>query len=260
MTTSTGARRAAWFSSPDPAPDAEAQIFLLPHAGGTSLTYRSWAATLPSGIEVRTLQLPGRQERLAEEPFTALAPLLDRLREAFEAELDGRPYVLFGHSFGALLGYRLAVAMEESGGDGPALLAVSGWAPGLASAGELDALPEMSDRELLARIAEFGLVPEEVTADPALLAAVVPAMRGDFSVARDFRDDGAAVACPVAAYCGASDPILAPGAMSAWAERTSRFLGVTEFPGGHFYLFDHAVAVHSSLDRHLRRLLAASRP
>ncbi|MEU1373703.1 alpha/beta fold hydrolase [Streptomyces triculaminicus] len=257
MTTGTGPRRAPWFSSPDPSLDAEAQLFLFPHAGGTSLTYRMWAATVSSGIECRALQLPGRQERLDEPVFTRIEPLLAELQEALEAELDGRPYVVFGHSFGALLAYRLTVEIERNGGQGPELLGVSGWAPGLVASKELEGVADMTDQQILDRVAEFGLIPDEVPVSRDMLAAVMPSLRGDFVVAADYTEDGAAVSCPIAAYGGTSDPTLGTGALEAWAGLTPEFLGATEFPGDHFYLFEHALAVQNSLDRHLRRRLAA---
>jgi len=246
--------RRRWFTTSGADPNALYQVFLFPHAGGTASMYQAWAATLPSSMDVRTLQLPGRQERLDEKPFHDVTPLLEALQEAFEAELDGRPYLLFGHSFGGLLAYRLSVAAEDAGIPLPTLLAVSGWAPGLRSSEELEAVAGMSDDALLARVAELGLMPEGTTLDPATLSTIMPAMRGDFLVAGSVKNDGALVPCPVAAYCGTADPIVRPQDMAGWAELSTDFLGVTEFPGGHFYHFDHAAAVHHGLDRQLRRL------
>ncbi|MEU9670790.1 alpha/beta fold hydrolase [Streptomyces bobili] len=263
MTMHTPPGPGSWFAAPDPSPYAEAVLFVFPHAGGTAPLYRAWAETLPSTVDVRVLRLPGRQERLSEPPFTRLAPLLDELQEALEAELDGRPYLLFGHSFGGLLAYRLTVAMEQSDGEVPQLLAISGWAPGLSSSRELNLVYEMTDADLLTRVAELGLIPDGIPANRELLATVMPSLRGDFCVAADYRDDEVAVHCPVAAYSGTSDPLLVPDgpdAMSVWADRSETFLGSTEFPGGHFYLFEHAAAIHSSLDRHLRRQLAGTWP
>ncbi len=174
MTTTGTTRRARWFTTAGADPNADHQVFLFPHAGGTAPAYQSWAATLPSTMEVRTLQLPGRQERLGETPFTEVEPLLDALLEAFEAELDGRPYVLFGHSFGGLLAYRLAVAAAWNGLPAPALLAVSAWAPGLEPAAELARVSSMSDAELLARVRQLGLMAEGATLDPATLASISP--------------------------------------------------------------------------------------
>ncbi|MGW0535300.1 thioesterase II family protein [Streptomyces sp. NPDC003032] len=256
MTTTGSTRGARWFTSSGADPNAEHQAFLLPHAGGTAPAYQAWAATLPSTMEVRTLQLPGRQERLAEEPFTDVTALLEALVEAFEAELDGRPYLLFGHSFGGLLAYRLSVAAVWSGLPAPELLAVSAWAPGLEPAAELDRVATMSDDELLTRVGQLGLMAEGTTLDPATLASIMPALRADFLTAGSLREDGEPAPCPVAAYCGTSDPIAAPGGMAAWADHCTDFLGVTQFPGSHFYHFEHAAAVQHSVHRHLRRLAA----
>ncbi|MEU1019090.1 MULTISPECIES: alpha/beta fold hydrolase [unclassified Streptomyces] len=256
MTTTGSPRRTRWFTTSGADPNADHQVFLLPHAGGTAPAYQAWAATLPSTMEVRTLQLPGRQERLAEEPYTEVEPLVDALLEAFEAELDGRPYVLLGHSFGGLLAYRLSVAAEWNGLPAPALLAVSAWAPGLEPAAELARVASMSDDELLARVAQLGLMQEGATLDPATLASIMPALRADFLAAGSLREDGEPAPCPVAAYCGTSDPIAAPAGMAAWEDHCTDFLGAAEFPGSHFYFFEHTAAVQHSLVRHLRRLTA----
>ncbi|MFJ2164711.1 thioesterase II family protein [Streptomyces griseofuscus] len=256
MSTAGRTRRARWFTTAGADPHADHQVFLFPHAGGTAPAYQAWAATLPSTMDVRTLQLPGRQERSDEEPFTDVEPLLDALLEVFEAELDGRPYLLFGHSFGALLAYRLSVAAAWNGLPAPALLGVSAWAPALEPAAELARVATMSDHELLDRVGQLGLMPEGTTLDPATLASIMPALRADFLAAGSLREGGEPAPCPVAAYCGTTDPIVAPGDMAAWADHCTDFLGATQFPGGHFYLFEHTAALQHSLDRRLRRLSA----
>lgn len=256
MTTTGSTRRARWFTTSGADPNAGHQVFLFPHAGGTAPAYQAWGATLPSTMEVRTLQLPGRQERFDEQPFTDVEPLLDALQEAFEAELDGRPYVLFGHSFGGMLAYRLAVAAAWNGLPAPALLAVSSWAPGLGWAAELAQVATLSDDQLLARVAQLGLLTEGTALDPATLASIMPAIRADFLAAGSLHEDGEPVPCPVAAYGGTSDPIVPPEALSVWAEHTADFLGATEFSAGHFHLFDHAAALQHSLERQVRKLRA----
>ncbi|MEV7422219.1 MULTISPECIES: thioesterase II family protein [unclassified Streptomyces] len=255
MTSAGGAPRAQWFTGSDADPDAPFTAFVFPHAGGSAAQYRSWSATLPPGIDVRVLQLPGRQERFHEAALDDLDAMVEALQDPFEGELDGRPYLLFGHSFGALLAYRLAVTLVRDGGTAPALLGVSGWAPGPAAGPPRESVAGMSDDELLDRVAELGMMPHGVSLDPATLATVLPALRGDLLAAGGFLDDQAPVPCPVAAYGGADDPLLPSGGMDAWARRGTAFLGTTTFTGGHFYLFDHAAAVQHSLGRHLRRLV-----
>ncbi|MFD7712770.1 thioesterase II family protein [Streptomyces sp. NPDC059785] len=243
---------ARWFHTAEPSPDAAWRLFLFPHAGGSAAAYPGWPALLP-GAEVHTVQLPGRRERRGEEPYRRLGPLIEALGEALDAELDGRPYAFFGHSLGALLAYRLTVRTERERGTGPALLAVSGWAPGRFR--PVDGLLPLPDARFTAAVRRFGVLPEEAVAEPELLALVLPALRADLALVADFRDDGARTVCPVAAYGARSDPTLEPGGLTEWAARTPAFLGSSEFPGGHFYLADGtaALAIAADLTRHLGR-------
>ncbi|MER7974258.1 alpha/beta fold hydrolase [Streptomyces sp. NPDC096080] len=249
---------ARWFTASETGPDAPYTVFVFPHAGGSAAQYRAWSATLPPDFDTRFAQLPGRQERLREKPYDDLDALVDALREPFEGELDDRPYLVFGHSFGALLGYRLAVAVAADGGPAPALLGVSGWAPGPAPGAGRESVADLTDEQLLDRVAELGMMPSGVSLDPATLATLLPALRGDLVAVSRFRDDGAPAPCPVAAYGGADDPLLPAAGMDAWERLGTPFLGSTTYPGGHFYLFDHAAAVQHSLGRHLRRLVATA--
>lgn len=241
-----------WFQSSAPRPDAAVRLFVLPHAGGNAATYARWAPLFPTDVEVQVVQLPGRQDRREEPAFTELDPLVDALYDAVEAESDGRPFAFFGHSMGALLGYRLTVAMQTEGGPGPVLLAASGWA-GAAHRTSPVPIQELSDDALISLVSEFGALPAEVVEHEEMRELVLPALRADFTVANGYQDDGARVSCPVVAYAGQSDPMLEDGVMATWSERSESFLGLRQFPGAHFYHYDHALAISADLTRQLRR-------
>ena len=245
---------ARWFRPAGARPEAPSRLFLFPHGGGAAAAYAHWSALLPTDVELLLVQLPGRHDRHTEQPFTEVAPLVEALQEALEAEADGRPFAMFGHSMGGMLAYRLTASLQRDGVSGPALLGVSSWAP----EGYLDGSREFSDlpdAELAATIAELGALPTAISASPDMLQMVLPALRADLAVFSDYVDDGAVVSCPIAAYGGLSDSLLASGAMALWATRTPAFLGVREFSGDHFYLDEHSVAVAGDLARHLRRQL-----
>ena len=247
-----------WLHPAEPEPEAGLRLILLHHSGGNATLYREWPALLPGDVSCQAVQLPGRHVRGQEQPYTRLEPLVDALAEVLAAELDDRPYALFGHSMGALLGYRLAVRAGAPGLPAPALLAVSGWAPegfGWAAGGfGSPVVPERAtDAEIVRAMAALGSLPERVAADGELLAAAVRTMRADSGVCADYRDDGAALCCPVVGYSGLDDPLLAPDAMNSWAGRTDRYLGTRRYPGGHFFLGDHAPAVTGDLVQLLRR-------
>jgi surfactin synthase thioesterase subunit len=243
-----------WFHLPQPRPQAPLRLFLFPHGGGAAASYARWADLVPHDVELVLIQLPGRHDRRAEQPFDALDPLVEALLDALEAEDDGRPYAFFGHSMGAMIAYRLTARLQDRAERGPILLAVSSWAPGGSRPGAAD-LARLPDSELAETVRGLGALPTTLLASPDMLRVLLPALRADFAVYADYCDEPAAIRCPVTAYGATDDPLLLPGAMAVWADRASTFLGAAEYPGGHFYLDTHALDVATDLSRHLRRLL-----
>lgn len=113
-----------WFRNYGPAPDACVRLVCLPHAGGSASFYFPLARALSPKIEVLAVQYPGRQDRHAEPCVQNIEDMADRIAEALGPWTD-RPYALFGHSMGAMVGFEVARRMEASG-KGPLELFVSG--------------------------------------------------------------------------------------------------------------------------------------
>jgi surfactin synthase thioesterase subunit len=91
-----------------------ARVFCFPHAGGGASLFCAWAPSVPDGMELCAIQLPGREDRLTETPFRDLAALVPELVTEIGAQLD-RPFALFGHSVGALVAYEVARSLSASG-------------------------------------------------------------------------------------------------------------------------------------------------
>jgi surfactin synthase thioesterase subunit len=258
MTEQTGT--GLWFQPPDPDLDAPLRLFLFPHAGSGGLIYRDWPGLLPTDLAAQPVQIPGRELRRAEPPFLHIEPLVSALHEALVAELDDRPFAFFGHCLGAQLAYRVTLELDRHGDPLPLLIGASGWTPVGFSMTTMEQA-HMPQPELVSWMKNLGSFPAEVYDDPALLDMIVPALRADLEVSATYVDDGAAVPCPIVAYSGKSDPLMAPESMLAWDSRTPDYLGNSTFPGGHFYIdhADHAVAVIGDYTRHLRRELERAR-
>ncbi|GAA3031082.1 thioesterase II family protein [Actinokineospora globicatena] len=234
--------------------DAETRLFLFAHAGSGAAAFRGYEDLVPAGVAAQAVTLPGRQGRRAEALPTDWAATVDELHEAVVAELDGRPYALFGHCLGAQLAYRLAVRLAEAGDEEPVLLGVSGWAPtGFFRAPANHA--EIPKADMVAWIRDLGAIPDAVAADPDLLDLVLPPVIADFRLAADHVDDGAVVDVPLVTYVGRQDTLmLDPDAMRCWADRAAHYLGHRDYGGGHFYLDAHKAAVMSDFTAHLARL------
>ena len=61
----------------DPYP--KLRLFCFPHAGGGASIFRLWHKFIPTTIEVCPVQLPGRENRIQEEPYTNITNLVKDL-------------------------------------------------------------------------------------------------------------------------------------------------------------------------------------
>lgn len=248
----------AWVTVPVTRPRARVRLFCLPHAGGGASAYQSWAAELPEFIEVRPVQLPGRENRLGESPVCDRESLVELLLGAV-VEPAQQPYALFGHSMGAMLSYELAVRAAKIGLPEPLQLFVSGFRSPTVPRRE-PAVAALSDEEFIDELIRYGGMPDELLENREYLRLLLPAVRGDFAVTESFGTDAPkALRLPVAAFGGVADEHVSAGELDAWREVTSGTCTVRRLPGGHFYLRTAASAVLAAVADELALGLELSR-
>ncbi|NJK64558.1 MAG: thioesterase [Synechococcaceae cyanobacterium SM2_3_1] len=137
------------------APADSIRLFCLPFAGGGALAYRNWMHALPAGIDLWAVQPPGRANRLKEHCLTRLTALVSVLSSELDPYLD-RPFILFGHSLGALASFELIRALRRQGLPLPQVLVVSGQgAPQLPNPNP--PLHPMPDPELIQMLRHYGV-------------------------------------------------------------------------------------------------------
>ena len=217
------------------APDAPERLFCFPHAGGGAGFFRPWCKALAPEIDVRPIELPGREWRLDEPPYRRLDDLLEPLCAALEPYLD-RPYGLFGHSMGSLVAYEVARRFSESSRPAPSCLLVSGRrGPRLPSRHRI--IFGLPDREFLDEVGRLGGMPREVLDEPDVLQMVLPTLRADYELSETYRPmPGGRLACPVAAYMGSADPEVTASELAGWRAETTGDFTTRVFLGDHFYL------------------------
>jgi medium-chain acyl-[acyl-carrier-protein] hydrolase len=229
-------------------PDATVRLFCLPYAGGSAMVYRQWAAALPDTIEVVGAELPGRGTRWKEAPGGDLRAVAATLAPEV-ARLTDIPFVLFGHSMGALLAYELALRLP---GRQPASLVLSACpAPHrLAGRPQRHRLP---DAELISEIARMDGTPQAVLNDRDLMALMLRIIRADLTMFETYTATAPTpLPCSIAALCGSSDTIVQKADVSGWRDYTAAGSSLSELPGGHFFIRKSS----SRIVDHLARLLA----
>ncbi|MEV4275061.1 thioesterase II family protein [Actinoplanes xinjiangensis] len=235
---------------------AVTRMYCFPHSGGSPGEYLRWGARLRDH-DVRAVQLPGRGSRLSEEPFTRMADLVRALigNVGFAA-----PYVLFGHSLGALVAYETARELRDRGLPGPEALVLSGTAAPHA----LPYRPLMSDLdgpELLAEIERlYGPVPAPLHEDPELSTLLLTGLRADLAIVSGYRPVPAEpLDCPITVLGGRDDDEPHDG-LRAWRSYTTGAFDLRLFPGDHFYFREHPDAFFDHLGTVLTRSAAPAVP
>lgn len=244
-----------WLACPRPNPDAKLRLFCLPYSGATASIYFPWADVLPSYIEVCPMQLPGRGPRLSEPLATRCAPAVTALAEGLLPYLN-KPFALFGHSMGALLGFELTRQLRRTGAPLPVQLFASGHgAPHLPDRNPpLHALPEP---EFLVKLRELNGTPEEVLAHDELRNLVLPILRADFAVCETYVYAAEPpLPCPISAYSGLGDDYVNREELEGWREQTSAAFMLRMFPGDHFYLNTARPYLLQALARELDQRIA----
>ena len=226
-----------WIAFRKSRPQARLRLLCLPYAGGGAITYRQWTSEMPDEIDVLPVQLPGRERRLSEKPFTRMEPLIDALAPALAPYFD-LPCAIFGHSMGAVVGFELARRLQRERGLSPMLLLASARrAPQLPPDREEDY--KLPDPELCERLREMNGTPAEVLANPELMQLMLPLIRADFELNDTYEPTAEPLLdCPVTAFGGLADEEITRQELEAWREVTTGAFKLRMFPGDHFYLHE----------------------
>lgn len=225
-----------WTLTPAPRGGAALRLLCFHHAGGGAYGYRTWVGGLRSDVELVAVQLPGRENRLQEPPLHDADAVLDGLVPALQGALPG-PYVVFGHSLGAMLAHRLACRVRRTGElPAPTHLFLSAARPPKPAAADEPAFEPPSEDAAVEQLKRYGGTPAAVLADPRLLRAFLPALLADYEILRRLRrEDEAPLDTPFTLFKGEEDPTLKPRHLAEWGALSSAPCVTHVLPGGHFY-------------------------
>lgn len=232
---STPISSSPWLVCPRPQPQSQLRLICLPYAGGAASIYRTWPNGLPPQIEVWAVQLPGRETRFAEPLIDSLDLVLEGMLHAVEPLLT-KPFAIFGHSFGSLLGFLLCRRLRAAGLPLPAhFFAAARRAPHLPP--HEPPLADLPEPALLAALRRYNGTPEAVLQHAELRALMLPILRNDFALNDSYGyHTEAPLDCPLSAFGGLRDPTLTQADLDAWRMHTSRRFSLRMLPGDHFFL------------------------
>jgi medium-chain acyl-[acyl-carrier-protein] hydrolase len=211
------------------------RLFCLPHAGGGATAFHSWNDALPASVQVCSVLLPGRETRLSEPLYSRMEPLVEAMARELGSWQD-IPYVVFGHSMGALLAFEWVRRLQREKHSMPAWLFLSGRrAPDLAS--DMNLLHSLSDAEFVAELTRlYKGIPDEFLLNAEFMEVLLPILRADIAMVESYRfHEGEPLDCPITVLAGSQDASVNWDQLLAWNRQTRGPFKVQILPGGHFY-------------------------
>lgn len=235
-----------WFlktkTSDDP---VQLRVYLFPPAGSDVSIYSRWEYNLPSSIEVCKLKLPGRGMRISDDLMSDCHEIADIVAELIDSCTDV-PFVIFGHSMGALITYETAVRLTERNNKLLKQIFVSAMkSPDTVSdegcfneENDNSALMmhKLNDHDLIEKLKIIGNIPDEIAQNEDYLDIIIPIFRNDLYLCDTYHLDNMEILdIPINVYGGTFDSVADAEQLEKWKAFSSEKVRITLFSGDHFY-------------------------
>lgn len=234
------------------------RLLCFPFAAGSAALYRDWPKSLPPTVTVTAVEYPGHGRRYSQPPLADIDHLADQLAQEIVPTLDG-PFVLFGHSMGALVGFELARELRRRRAALPLKIYASASRPPVRLHNRGPQLAELPDHELRGRLRRLGGTPPELLGNADLMGMMLPIVRADLAACERYvyRPEPP-LPCPVTVLGGAGDRTFDQSELGQWRELTSAAFESVVMPGDHFFLRSHGAELLSWLAGDLDRLVGSA--
>lgn len=199
--------------------------------------FHGWNQHLPRDVDIRALQLPGRDLRHREPGIQSMVAMVDAIVAASQALFSEVPIVFFGYSLGGLVAFETARLLRARALPQPRRLIVAASVAPHRPQARSPLVHQMSNDELVEELRRFKGTPEIVLQTPELLELLLPVIRADFSVLETYQHESRLpLEIPISAFGGLADEDVSPEALSEWSEHTSAGFQMRFLPGDHFFL------------------------
>lgn len=229
-------KNSKWFIPYSYSPAAKLNLFCLHHAGGSAAFYNAWPKHLSHMVNVIAIQLPGRESRYGEPFATSIKQIVSELAK-YDAAFAEKPYAIFGHSLGALIGFSLARELTCTRKLMPQFF-ISSAHPAPRKKPLPDMLHGLSDGPFVQKIVDrYGGISDDVLNNKELLDFLLPRFRADIFLSESHLSQVIKpVPFPIVVFHGIHDKSVSQAGIQAWENETEDQLRIHYFEGEHFYV------------------------
>ena len=241
-----------------PLTTSKVTLICLAHAGAGSSTFRGWAEELRPHFDVVTIQLPGREDRIREPAYETMEAAVAPIVAAIEPFLN-RPFVVLGHSLGALIAFEVVHRIRQVYASEPiAFIPSACRAPYFPH--PVLPISHLPDADFVTSFqARYDGIPSVILNDPAYLQAFLFPLRADFRILEAHQFTARPLlTCPLLIFGGDRDEIVAQEALEGWKTLSTGTCQMNLLEAGHLYLQTHRKQMTHLLRRQVLSILDQS--
>lgn len=244
-----------WFSHQSIYPDAEINLLCFVFAGGSPSFFAPWKNLFPKNINFLPVLYPGRETRIKEQvpdnPKEIITQFIKDNHKIFE-----KPYAIWGHCSGSLLGFELAYTKSLEGNAPIAFIASGCEAPQYA----LRLIPqvknsfsEVKDEDILKSLIAYNLMPRDMIENPAFRNYFLPTYRADLGMFSKYQHDNKKkLGCPALIMNGTNDIMLKSENIDKWKNSFLSDIQMLYYPGEHYFVNDHKEEIMNKICESLK--------
>lgn len=221
-------------------------MFCFPPAGSGAVIYYPWKRHVAEWINIIPVEYPGHgakvKQELINEPEVLAKVMLQDLSDS-----ANQPFILFGHSVGAALLWRVVELLSPEQLSNLKLIVVSSR-PEYEFIRDMPEKHALTQQDILGELKKYNNFPQEILNHQDTLNFFLKIIRNDFHLSdRMLHDHIAKKNIPLLAVYGVDDPDIPDiDCMNGWKNHSEKWLGAYALEGDHFY-FRNEKSMHKML-------------
>lgn len=226
-------------------------LICIPYAGASASMFSKWQANFNQNILVCPILLPFRDSRRKEEMPESVSKLAYDFVEQNE-KLLRKPYAIFGHCTGAILGYEIARTAKKIYGIEPIFLIVSSSQEPAIIPEEARVLYNADNTTIKEYLIKENLVEEDILDIPEFVEYYYPILCEDFKIYANYVVEKEKLSSPIIAMYDPDDSKLIESNVLGWKQYTEHFSSIT-VKGGHYSFLTNEKKLIESINQIIER-------
>lgn len=227
------------------------QLICFPYAGSGASLFYPWLNFLSNDFEVWAFQAPGHEELMDQALISDLEEMKRYILHKI-IPIIRPPFILFGHSLGAVLAYEVAKELQYRNLI-PELLVVSGRQPPHLKS-KMHLISHLNNEDFIKEVFGLNGTPSELMTSKDFLEMATPILRADFKLAENYQIEiTEKIKCPVRVLGSTMDKWIDTQEIDEWSKTTEKSCETYIFEGDHFHLKQNSKLVTDYLNALLEK-------